>query len=158
MSQRRNLHVAVCGSGTQQPLSPPQNCIHAQVLHGAAGSSLELPLANHPDNFARGRYDTFIVNAGQVRHNTSTLQRVGTRVEAQVIAFGATALRTHNPSPKYAPALWVSQDLGPLVRLRIGHDGRGSRPRWHLDHVSVRRLGGSEPCALFPASEWGGAP
>jgi hypothetical protein len=35
-------------------------------LIGADGESGELPLANHPDNFARGRLDTFVVYAPQV--------------------------------------------------------------------------------------------
>jgi hypothetical protein len=29
-------------------------------------------------------------------------------------------------------------DVGPLRRLRIGHDGKGERAEWHLDRVEVR--------------------
>ena len=27
-------------------------------------------------------------------------------------------------------------DVGPLTKLRIGHNGKGSRPQWFLDKVS----------------------
>ena len=29
------------------------------------------------------------------------------------------------------------EDIGKLSKLRIGHDGKGNRPSWHLDKVTV---------------------
>ncbi|KAI8462529.1 MAG: hypothetical protein J3K34DRAFT_500007 [Monoraphidium minutum] len=80
------------------------------VLYGSTGDSGEVALDNHPDNFGRGRLDTFVV--------------------------------------------WAPQDLGQLLRLRIGHDGRGARPRWHLAGAKAVRRGSGEPPATFPCGMW----
>jgi hypothetical protein len=45
-------------------------------------------------------------------------------------------------------------DLGQLQRLRIGHDSKGSLPRWHLAHVVVNKKDGSmAPSVTFPCGE-----
>ena len=28
------------------------------------------------------------------------------------------------------------EDIAPLKKLRIGHDGKGTRPEWYLDEVN----------------------
>jgi hypothetical protein len=44
-------------------------------------------------------------------------------------------------------------DLGPLRKLRIGHDGRGAGAGWHLDHVEVEdALAGTK--WTFPCGRW----
>jgi hypothetical protein len=45
------------------------DCGVTAVLVGAGGESGEVPLENHPDNFARGRLDTFVVMSPVVRHH-----------------------------------------------------------------------------------------
>lgn len=39
--------------------------------------------------------------------------------------------------------------MGMLDRLLIGHDGRGSRPRWCLESVTIRNVTDDAPPALF---------
>ena len=73
------------------------------------------------------------------------------------------------PFPPHTPT--THQDLGPVTRIRIGHAGRGARARWHLAHVTARRLGPcgasgggaqppaaaaplGEPPAHFPCGMW----
>lgn len=195
------LTSALPGAGTDAGVSV--------VLHGAGGVSPELALANHPDNFAAGRYDTFVVDAGQVGARRGGprgagvggvglgevgsgfglglgvgLEGAAARGPVDGGGFAAaprrgTALATPGgrragPGRGWGPGGWVlprlapacarpcasrvrqpappcrAQDLGPLVRVRIGHDGAGSRPRWHLHHATVARLGSQEPRALFP--------
>lgn len=50
--------------------------------------------------------------------------------------------------------LTLPLDLGQLQRLRIGHDSKGSLPRWHLGHVVVTKKDGSmAPPVTFPCGE-----
>ncbi|KAF7217360.1 lipoxygenase homology domains 1 [Nothobranchius furzeri] len=45
--------------------------------------------------------------------------------------------------------------LGPVRRVRVGHDGRGGGCGWYLDKVMVREDGQPESAAIeFPCSRW----
>lgn len=47
------------------------------------------------------------------------------------------------------------QDLGIIDRMVIGHDGKGSCPRWHLDRVVI--VNKSDPTAqpvVFTCGQW----
>eukprot|EP00775_Hariotina_reticulata_P001782 gene1782-2116_t len=54
--------------------------------------------------------------------------------------------------------LVIDQDMGELQRLRIGHNGRGSCPRWHLASVVVVHktpvCGISHHPVTFPCGQW----
>ncbi|KAF6256823.1 hypothetical protein COO60DRAFT_1640423 [Scenedesmus sp. NREL 46B-D3] len=81
------------------------------ILYGSGGHSGELKLENHPQNFSRGRADSFTLN--------------------------------------------LPLDLGQLQRLRIGHDSKGSLPRWHLAHIAVAKKDDSmAPPVTFPCGAW----
>jgi hypothetical protein len=50
--------------------------------------------------------------------------------------------------------LTLPLDLGQLQRLRVGHDSKGSLPRWHLVHLVVTMKDGSmAPPVTFPCGE-----
>ena len=44
-------------------------------------------------------------------------------------------------------------DIGLPKKLRIGHDGKGSRPEWFLDKVEIRNMDTGD-LAVFPAKCW----
>ena len=47
----------------------------------------------------------------------------------------------------------LSQDVGKLLQIEIGHDGKGWGAGWHLDHVSVTN-GKSKEAAKFSCGMW----
>lgn len=51
----------------RRPRGAGTDCDVFAVLFGAGGDSGQVALENHPDNFARGKLDTFVVWAPQVR-------------------------------------------------------------------------------------------
>jgi hypothetical protein len=40
--------------------------------------------------------------------------------------------------------------LGSISQLRIGHDGKGNNPRWHLDRVLIANKTTKSPPLVFP--------
>ncbi len=44
-------------------------------------------------------------------------------------------------------------DLGDLTHIVIGHDGHGSSPAWHLDHVVITHVVSGQQW-LFPCCQW----
>ncbi|KAG1666148.1 hypothetical protein FOA52_011559 [Chlamydomonas sp. UWO 241] len=45
-------------------------------------------------------------------------------------------------------------DMGELDRLVVGHDGKGTRPRWCLKSVTVRNVTDDVPPVLFRCGRW----
>ncbi|KAF5837533.1 hypothetical protein DUNSADRAFT_4226 [Dunaliella salina] len=83
------------------------------VLTGSKGKSMDMKLENSPDNFERGRTDTFMLEI---------------------------------------------PDLGDVHTVMVGHNGKGSKPRWHLEKLIV--LNKTDPGvnpAVFTCGQWMGA-
>ncbi len=45
------------------------------------------------------------------------------------------------------------EDIAPLTKLRIGHNGKGSRPEWYLDKVELRNMDTGD-LNVFKAGSW----
>ena len=84
----------------------------------------------------------------------------GTSGAVYLVAYGSNGnsgeLRLENNKDNFSRGrvdsflLEMPLDLGQLQRLRIGHDGKGSCPRWHLHHVTVTRKGEEDMPVTFP--------
>lgn len=51
---------------------------------------------------------------------------------------------------------FIAEDVGPIQRLEIGHDGFGARPKWHLSYAEVTILSGSyrNETFVFVYDDW----
>ena len=47
----------------------------------------------------------------------------------------------------------AARDVGPMKKIRVGHDNSGAGPAWHLNRVEVTNLKTGEH-RIFPANKW----
>uniref|UniRef100_A0A383W527 PLAT domain-containing protein n=1 Tax=Tetradesmus obliquus TaxID=3088 RepID=A0A383W527_TETOB len=96
---------------------------------------------------------------------TSDIRAAGTDCGVFIILYGSGGhsgeLKLENHPSNFSRGrtdsftLTLPLDLGQLQRLRIGHDSKGSLPRWHLGHVVVTKKDGSmAPPVTFPCGAW----
>lgn len=105
---------------------------------------------------------------------TSDVKGAGTDATVHVTLFGDvsnTSPRTLSCGPEAFERgacdrfVIEAADVGPLRKLRIGHDGKGARAEWHLDRVEISvKTPGSKtgvgaaaakaPIYTFPCGRW----
>ena len=45
------------------------------------------------------------------------------------------------------------EDVAPIKKLRVGHNGKGSRPEWYLEKVELRNMDTGD-LTVFKAGSW----
>lgn len=103
------------------------------VIHGVAGSSSRKGLRGPLEAFGRGCHDTFVLKRLQVGRCVAECD-------------SSCEIGSLHAAP---------QDLGTLQRIEIGHDGSGSSPAWHLDHVTITPKKTGKP-VKFLCRKWFG--
>ena len=91
---------------------------------------------------------------------TSDRRGAGTDANVHITLFGAAGdsgpRRLENSKNNFergaTDTFEVEAAIGPIERLRIGHDNSGLGPAWHLDQVTLQAPG--EPAMVFDSDQW----
>jgi len=94
---------------------------------------------------------------------TSDVKGAGTEARVSVVLFGASknskslALEGEKSSFERGGKdtfKIMAADLGPVERIRIGHDNSSGSPGWHLDRVTVQNVTSNTKPVEFPCAMW----
>eukprot|EP00798_Chlamydomonas_sp_ICE-L_P018393 gene18393-24865_t len=105
----RALHIYEIVTITSDIKGAATNSAVFMVMYGTKKASGQVNLENGPDNFARGKVDTFGLSL---------------------------------------------PELGPITRIIIGHNEKGSMPRWHLETVTITDKTAGTQAQVFQCGQW----